>query len=596
MSDDELRGKLNDLLQELDGSDAPATESEIRSLIQGLVADSAEVDIPFEVRAEGTAFGFCENCADSEGGRGTYFGPMAVFRAKDGSLVEVPSIEAVEPRHVEYWAGRSEVCNNPLLTARYCGLVWDLAKRVTGASPPHEIARRYVASLIKVSDEGRDRYDSGTVQKLKRAMEVALSLNDVGLVTTCKDAILRLEKRVADDGKAGLWGFSFDLLVGHKNIDLTADELKAIIDDLEGLLDRLCRESEGKMADPWTAKYAAERLAKYYRAAGRGPDVQRVLGRLREAVESVAKEASGLLAYSLLKEVYSAYRQFGLFEEAEAVSNRMREVGPAMVDEMREVAVKVEIPRDELDAYVEEITSGGAEAAVCGAVGAYIPDGDEIKERMLRQSKEFPLQYLIGSEVLDGRGRVIASVGSLENDLEGNTVRHVADDMRMRVPFLSAVMHRLVERYSLTADALLDFICQSPAFREDKRSILRRGLQAYLDGDHLVAVHLLVPQIEDAIREVLELLGGAVLKVGRGGGFHLRTLDDLLRDGLLAKMLGDDVTTYFRVLLTDQRGWNLRNDLCHGLLPGEAYGVALADRVIHVLLCLSLLRRREPES
>ena len=37
----------------------------------------------------------------------------------------------------------------------------------------------------------------------------------------------------------------------------------------------------------------------------------------------------------------------------------------------------------------------------------------------------------------------------------------------------------------------------------------------------------------------------------------LRTLDDLLREEAVLKSLGPNVVHYFRVLFTDQRGWNI---------------------------------------
>jgi hypothetical protein len=33
---------------------------------------------------------------------------------------------------------------------------------------------------------------------------------------------------------------------------------------------------------------------------------------------------------------------------------------------------------------------------------------------------------------------------------------------------------------------------------------------------------------------------------------------------------GDNLSFYFRILLTDQRGWNMRNNVCHGISPANA--------------------------
>jgi hypothetical protein len=47
---------------------------------------------------------------------------------------------------------------------------------------------------------------------------------------------------------------------------------------------------------------------------------------------------------------------------------------------------------------------------------------------------------------------------------------------------------------------------------------------------------------------------------------------------------------FLRTLLCDQRGWNVRNNVCHGLWPSEAFNFLVADRVFQVLMLLSMLR------
>ena len=106
------------------------------------------------------------------------------------------------------------------------------------------------------------------------------------------------------------------------------------------------------------------------------------------------------------------------------------------------------------------------------------------------------------------------------------------------------------------------------------------------------AVHLLVPQIENALRVLVETAGKSILKPARGGGFHLKVLDDLLREPIITQVFGEDIVFYFCTLLVDQRGWNLRNCVCHGLCDTSEFGPRMSDRIIHVLLCLALVRKK----
>jgi len=67
-------------------------------------------------------------------------------------------------------------------------------------------------------------------------------------------------------------------------------------------------------------------------------------------------------------------------------------------------------------------------------------------------------------------------------------------------------------------------------------------------------------------------------------------LDDLLRDPLVIATLGEDIALYSRVVLTDARGFNMRNVVCHGLAHPAFFGRHMSDRLFHTLLCLGLVR------
>ncbi len=95
------------------------------------------------------------------------------------------------------------------------------------------------------------------------------------------------------------------------------------------------------------------------------------------------------------------------------------------------------------------------------------------------------------------------------------------------------------------------------------------------------------------MRNLVRLSGGSTYKPHRLGGLMLKVFDDLLREEAVVKSLGENVAHYFRVLFTDQRGWNIRNDVCHGITPLSAFSWPMIDRIFHALLVLAMLRADE---
>lgn len=148
----------------------------------------------------------------------------------------------------------------------------------------------------------------------------------------------------------------------------------------------------------------------------------------------------------------------------------------------------------------------------------------------------------------------MAGIGPVEENPEGSLIHHVSQRMCFTAFFLRAVVERLVTSRRLTVGHVTAFVYRSPVFDPTKWVIVETGLQAYLSGDWLVAIHLLVPQIEDSVRWRVGMAGGQTMKKGRHEGLLLGNLDELLRDDRAEQVLGANAPFYLRVLLTDQRG------------------------------------------
>ncbi len=562
-------------------------EHDIEASLRQLRKTSNEEEPCQEWKSELMAFSFMENYQDKKTGWGTYFGPMMTWQKGNGEVVESPSLSLVDGKMISYWDTRSKTTNNPLLKARYAGLVWDLSERTTGQKPHFSTAIATTEALLQIAEHKFHKHEVDIIRKLERALYVAISIIKTDLIDRAKKAILDYETSVAQDSKLGLWGFSFDLLIGNKKANLSTTEESSIIDELEKRLARL------QGGDPWACEHAAERLARYYRTKNRENDVSRVIRLLGSEFERAASNAAPLAASSWLEHVHRIYIQYNLFTDAERVTKALRIVGPKIQGNMKTVSHKVEIPPQEFESYIEQIIAGDVEESFVRIAVNYIPKKEEIKKQLTDLAKKAPLSFLIKKHLTDHQGRVVAEIGALEDDLDGNIVHHMSQNMAFSVIFLSTILDRAIEKFNLTDKTIVGHFYKSAVFMEQQRDILTAGIASYLQKDFLLSIHLLVPQIEAVVRNLVETSGGAVLRPGRGGGFHLKTLDDLLRSPELVAALGEDATLYFRVLLTDQRGWNIRNNVCHGLMQPAQMSKNVADRLLHILLVMSLLRENE---
>lgn len=103
------------------------------------------------------------------------------------------------------------------------------------------------------------------------------------------------------------------------------------------------------------------------------------------------------------------------------------------------------------------------------------------------------------------------------------------------------------------------------------------GLHAGVHGGFIEAIHVLILQVENAIRCLL-LESGSLSSSVRDNGIQQEVESNrTLKLPETESLLGEDLTFAMRVLFTERFGYNLRNEMAHGMLEP---GVAFADVAI----------------
>lgn len=122
-------------------------------------------------------------------------------------------------------------------------------------------------------------------------------------------------------------------------------------------------------------------------------------------------------------------------------------------------------------------------------------------------------------------------------------------------------------------------VAQSRFVPIGREHLYARGLLAGLEGDFIEATHLLIPQVENSVREVFAAAGVLPLKHLPDGTQRQKDLNDLLTDERATEILGDDLAFTLRGLLIRASGSNLRNRLAHGLIDAAEFP---ADRFVYL--------------
>jgi lysyl-tRNA synthetase class 1 len=121
-------------------------------------------------------------------------------------------------------------------------------------------------------------------------------------------------------------------------------------------------------------------------------------------------------------------------------------------------------------------------------------------------------------------------------------------------------------------------------------SLLVEGIRAWERNDQVKAAHVLIPQIEHALRTIADGLGLPITKA------HPKIsetsvaigLGDILNNDSVVEALGPDATLHFQALYAGPRGMNLRNEIAHGLMDAHQFYWHLGNLIVHSLLILGL--------
>jgi hypothetical protein len=529
--------------------------------------------------------------------------PLSTMSDKNGTDYHSPDVKLAGDDTIREWSRRARHAEHPVLQARYADLAWEVAKyrlvaAPKGAEAPKPIrpnaddARRAIDGYIDAVERGlaHDVFDAW--RYLGRAVKLAATIGDADRLRRAKAALFDYRDECEDADRAfSFWQFDEIAWEQRDALALTTEEKAVAVATLERALVLRANHTDPKLFDPYIAQDAADRLGRWRRQLGEDADARRAATIAGRAFETAAGEAKGFTAIALLERQAARYRTAGDHEAAARLEQSIKRRAPEAESELKRIETRFEVPADELDNWADQVAGATFEKGLLAlAVGNLIRKG-QVEAAVQEIAKEAVLQAQIKIKVMRPDGFPGAEVGSVEEDLDGRAVHHAATVFGAYSLFLDVALARFREKHNVDLERLMTWFAQSPLFAAPRLALVREGIAAWFSEDWLKATHILLPQIEAALRDLLSALGGAVMKPDRHhGGFQAIGLGEVLSHELFRTLIPEDVRFHLKVLLQDPRGVNLRNEALHGLAVREFFGRGIANWLVHALIMVGLLR------
>lgn len=121
---------------------------------------------------------------------------------------------------------------------------------------------------------------------------------------------------------------------------------------------------------------------------------------------------------------------------------------------------------------------------------------------------------------------------------------------------------------------------------QTRKESFAKGLWFGFQKDYMAALHILVPQFENAFRNLVAECEEPVYNLKLDGTEEVRTLNGLIEQASIQEIFDDDFLFAIQLLFCSPYGLNLRNEQAHGLMDDSFYYSYHAVVVWWYIFCL----------
>lgn len=296
--------------------------------------------------------------------------------------------------------------------------------------------------------------------------------------------------------------------------------------------------------------------------------------------------ASAMAAATFLTNGIEALRRAGESpERIKLLRKRLAELQQASLCEMKQYSTEFDISEMVENARAHVCHRNLTAALLRFALGYGLTNCEELKETVKKAANDFPMQHLFGASIVDQKGRGIKQKPGLlglkgeelEARLKEEMFAHASQFMwSVRVSsYIDPGRIQIYNDHHPSLDDLLFIVVNNPFVPLGHEGIFLRGIHAGFHGDFLVAAHLLVPQIENSLRFVLESNGVDVSNLKSDKTQPVKPLGALFDLQETTEIFGESLCFELRGCLIEKTGYDFRNRLAHGFVSeGECYSNA----------------------
>ncbi|HHR7659815.1 TPA: DUF4209 domain-containing protein [Staphylococcus aureus] len=517
---------------------------------------------------------------------------VATISFDDGR--EWPDIQKFTNDQIKYYEQRLNETNNLFLKVRYSDFLFEHGnKKITKTK--YEISKCLLSCLVEILTYYSDDFNYTSV--LARLVEVSLLMGDREKLEKAIELIY-LKMDEFDYNNEYSYVYELSKLIReilkskHKKIILE-NHLNKIIIVLEKAI-----KNNFEDKNYYLHRVFCEELSQYRKfdliSSERRSELKKEIGKsyeLEAEYQQGRNNKSLLVKANFLEKAMEKYMEIGEREK----SNKMKILVKWTYEEyensneMNLIRIPIEFPKEEIDKIIEGFISSDVQISLdkIAYSNDLIPKITVIEDLVDKLSKEFPLQGLISKGLLNDGKKVVETTTEEDNktiNFNSNYMHHLNINVEL---LLKAIFDKLISEFEISTEDFMQKFNKWELLDNKNVPFIEHGISRFLEKDYLSALHILVPQFESTVRRMFSKAGYSTTSIRKGNTQQEVTFNEFLLRDDVKSTLGNDVHKLIQIVMVEQSGLNLRNEIAHGLIELSNINYTKCILVIYLFLILT---------
>lgn len=534
-----------------------------------------------------------ENPVISVNKKESRFNPMVVYP----NGMEWPDINQFTDEHFKYYEKRLIETENVFLKVRYSDFLFEYDNNKISKNK-YEISQYLLSGLLEIINY---YYRTGEnyqyISAVARLVEVSLSMGDEEKI---KKAVLLIFERLIEWNHKMEYRWTLELseilrmVLSSKFKEIVLHESPAfIIEVLENARKEYLEEKEYNLY-----RIFCEELIEYSKlnliSLEEKNKLQLEIGRsyeLESENQPRGHNNSLLIKAHFLELAMRHYVNIGEKELINDMKILIKQTYEqyAQSDEMITISMPLEIPSDIIDSVVSRYISSNIQTTLdkLSYSNEFIPKVSEIEKQVINNEEEFPFYALISRGIISDGKKVDHTFtdGDSENI---NFVSNYMLNLNINLEILiKKVFEKMTREFQLNADDIMEKFDRWGGLDNRNHLFVENGISKFFKDDYVGSIHILVPQFESALRRFFANMGFPTTSIKKGTAQHEETFNVFLNREDIKEFLGENIHRLIQIVMVEQSGLNLRNEIAHGLIKYSDITKSKCILVIYLFLILT---------